>query len=141
MTASLTYAPATELPSVGIFDYWDPATAVQRLLCGGAVDQMEIDLNGDFHEFRFSGAAQDVVDSASLGSSPGGAAELQSFPAEPVLGAFDYTIVPGESGASVAGDVGKPVLHDHVGIGAAEERVGAANEGIRIELAEGDRAR
>jgi hypothetical protein len=101
--AALTYAPATELPSVGIFDYWDPANAVQRLLCGGSVDQMEIDLNGDYHEFRFSGQAQDVVDSASLGGSAGGAAQLQSFPAEPAVGGFDYTIVPGNLGEAWLG--------------------------------------
>ena len=101
--AALTYSPATELPSVGIFDYWSPATAVQRLLCGGAVDQMEIDLNGDFHEFRFSGQAQDVVDSSSFSSSAGGAAQLQSFPAEPALSGFDYTIVPGNLGQAWLG--------------------------------------
>jgi hypothetical protein len=101
--AALTYIPTTELPSVSIFDYWDPATAVQRLLCGGAVDQMEIDLNGDYHEFRFSGQAQDVVDSASFGSSSGGAAQLQSFPAEPTVSAFDYTIVPGNLGEAWLG--------------------------------------
>lgn len=101
--AALTYAPTTELPSVSIFDYWDPATAVQRVLCGGAVDQMEIDLNGDYHEFRFSGQAQDVVDSVSFGNSSGGAAQLQSFPAEPPVGAFDYTIVPGNLGQAWLG--------------------------------------
>ena len=101
--AALTYAAATELPSVGIFDYWDPSTAVQRLLCGGGVDQMEIDLNGDYHEFRFSGQAQDVVDSASFGNSAGGAAQLQNFPAEPAVAAFDYTIVPGNLGEAWLG--------------------------------------
>jgi hypothetical protein len=100
---ALTYIPATELPSVSIFDYWDPSTAVQRLLCGGAVDQMEIDLNGDYQEFRFSGLAQDVVDSASFGSASGGAAELSSFPAEPAVSAFDYTIVPGNLGEAWLG--------------------------------------
>ena len=74
--------PATELPSVSIFDYWSPATAVQRLLSGAAVDQMEILVNGDYHEFHFSGIAKDVVDSAA---STAGAAQLQSFPAEPAL--------------------------------------------------------
>jgi hypothetical protein len=101
--AAITYAPATELPSVGVFDYWSPATAVQRLLCGGAVDQMEIDINGDYHELRFSGMAQDVVDSSSVGGSTGGAAQLSSFPAEPVLGGFDYTIVPGNLGQAWLG--------------------------------------
>lgn len=103
ISAAMTYTPATELPSVGIFDYWDPASAVQRYLCGGAVDQMEIDLNGDFHEFRFSGQAQDVVDSASFSSSSGNAPQLQSFPAEPAVGAFDCTIVPGNLGQAWMG--------------------------------------
>jgi hypothetical protein len=101
--AAITYTPATELPSVGIFDYWDPSTAVQRLLCGGAVDQMEIDLNGDYHEFRFSGQAQDVVDSVSFGAARRGAGQLQTFPAEPAGGAFDYTIVPGNLGEAWLG--------------------------------------
>ena len=101
--SAITYTPATELPSVGIFDYWDPATAVQRLLCGAAVDQMEIDLNGDYHEFRFAGQAQDVLDSVSFGGTSGGAAQLQSFPPEPAVGAFDYTIVPGNLGEAWLG--------------------------------------
>ncbi len=83
ITAAVTYAPATELPSATVFDYWDPATAVQRLLCGAAVDQMQILLNGDYHEVRFKGLAQDVVDSASFAAGEG---QLQTFPAEPALG-------------------------------------------------------
>jgi len=100
---AITYVPATELPSVGIFDYWSPATALQRLLCGAAVDQMQIDVNGDYHEFQFTGLAQDVIDSSSLGASGGGVAELLSFPAEPALGAFDYSIVPGNLGQAWLG--------------------------------------
>jgi hypothetical protein len=101
--AAITYGPATELPSVGIFDYWSPGTATQRLLCGGAVDKLGIDLNGDYHEFLFSGQAQDVVDSTSFGGSTSGAAQLQSFPAEPAVGGFDYTIVPGNLGQAWLG--------------------------------------
>ena len=98
--ATVTYAPATALPSVSVFDYWSPDTAVQRLLCGGAVDQMEILVNGDYHELRFSGLAQDVVDSSSFSGEVG---ELPSFPAEPALGAFDYSIVPGHMGQAWLG--------------------------------------
>lgn len=100
LTATLTYAPATNLPSVSIFDYWSPATAVQRILCGAAVDQMEILVNGDYHEFHFTGMAQDVVDSGSFSA---GAASLSSFPAEPAMGAFDYSIVPGNMGQAWLG--------------------------------------
>jgi hypothetical protein len=98
--AAVTYVLATELPSVSVFDYWSPATAVQRLLCGAAVDQMEILVNGDYHEFRFSGLAQDVVDSSTFS---GDAGQLQSFPLEPALDAFDYSIVPGHMGQAWLG--------------------------------------
>jgi hypothetical protein len=95
MAATMTYRPATELPSVSVFDYWSPATAVQRVLSGAAVDKLKISVNGDFHEFTFSGLAADVVDSSSFGSGQG---QLQAFPPEPVLAAFDYSIVPGHLG-------------------------------------------
>ena len=98
--ASVTYGLATQLPSVSVFDYWSPGTAVQRLLCGAAVDQIEIAVNGDYHEFHFSGLAQDVVDTSSFSS---GAGQLQSFPAEPGLDAFDYSIVPGNMGQAWLG--------------------------------------
>src|ERR1035441_8928163 len=100
ITATVTYAPATELGSVSIFDYWSPATAVQRVLFGAGGDQMEILVNGDYHEFHFSGIAKDLMDSASFEA---GAAQLQSFPAEPTVGAFDYSIVPGNMGQAWLG--------------------------------------
>jgi hypothetical protein len=98
--AALTYFPTTALPSVSLFDYWTPATAVQRLLCGAAVNRMEIAVNGDYHEIHFSGPAQDVLDSSSFEA---GAAELTSFPVEPALGPFDYSIVPGNMGQAWLG--------------------------------------
>ncbi len=100
ITGTITYMPSTELPSVSIYDYWDPSTAVQRMMCGAAIDQMEILVNGDYHEFHFSGVAQDVVDNSSFFP---GAAQLQSFPAEPLLSAFDYSIVPGNLGQAWLG--------------------------------------
>ena len=98
--ATLTYMPATDLPSVSIFDYWSPASAVQRILCGAALDQMEILVNGDYHEFHFSGVARDLIDSSSFS---GGAASLSSFPGEPAMAAFDYSIVPGNMGQAWLG--------------------------------------
>jgi hypothetical protein len=92
---TVTYQPATALPSVSIFDYWSPSTAVQRLLAGAAVNAMKISINGDFHEFEFSGQAMDLIDSASFQSGQG---QLQSFPAEPAAAPFDYTIIPGHLG-------------------------------------------
>jgi len=92
---TVTYVPATELPSVSLFDYWDPASAVHRILCGAGVNQMSVKVNGDYHEFAFSGMAQELLDSTSFS---GGIGQLSSFPAEPTLGSFDYSIVPGHLG-------------------------------------------
>lgn len=91
LEATVTYSPSTTLPSVSIFDYWTPSTAVQRVLHGATVNEMEIKVNGDYHEFQFSGMAQDVIDSSSFAA---GVASLQSFPDEPASAAFDYSIVP-----------------------------------------------
>jgi hypothetical protein len=90
-----TYSLAAELPSCSFFDYWDPVTAVQRVVAGGAIDTMSIKLNGDFHEFHFKGTAQDLIDSASFSSGQGG---QTTFPAEPALDGFAYSPVPGNLG-------------------------------------------
>ena len=97
---SVSYFPATELPSVSLFDYWDPYTALQRILCGAAVDRMTIKVNGDFHTFEFEGMAQDLLDNSSFEGGMGG---MSAFPIEPALGAFDYAIVPGNMGEAWLG--------------------------------------
>jgi hypothetical protein len=97
-----TYFPSTDLPTATIFDYWAPTSAVHRILCGAAVDQMSVKVNGDFHEFAFSGVAQELVDSTSF---TGGIGQLSAFPPEPVLGTFDYSIVPGHLGQVWLGNV------------------------------------
>ena len=100
VSVTVTYTPATELPSATIFDYWSPATAMQRILRGAAVDQMEILVNGDYHETRFKGIAQDVLDSATF---PGEAGGLSAFPEEPAEADFDYSVVPGNMGQAWLG--------------------------------------
>ena len=95
MGPTINYCLADSLPSASIFDYWDPSTAVQRIIEGAALDKMQIKVNGDFQEFDFSGPARDLVDSASFISGEGG---LTVFPAEPIAANFDYTIVPGHLG-------------------------------------------
>jgi len=59
------------------------------------MDKMQIRVNGDFHEFRFSGPACDLIDSASFEA---GQAGLSEFPTEPAQTGFDYSIVPGHIG-------------------------------------------
>src|SRR5581483_1390359 len=98
---TVSYSPATELPSLSIFDYWSPSTAVQRILCGAAVNKFLIQVNGDYHQFEFSGVAQDLIDSTSFSGEVGG---LSAFPEEPAAGAFDYSIVPGNMGQAWLGN-------------------------------------
>ena len=100
LSATTTYVPAEELPSATIFDYWSPGSAVQRILYGTAVEQLTVSINGDFHEFAFSGYACDVLDSASFQS---GQAGLSAFPAEPAVSGLNYSIIPGHLGQAWLG--------------------------------------
>lgn len=115
--ATVTYSPSTDLPSVSVFDCWSPTTAVQRILCGGAIDQLEIVVNGDYHEFHFSGMAQDVLDSSSFGRG-GVAFELSGGAA---VGSVRLLDCAGKYGAGMAGHHGIAVLHDHERFGAVKE--------------------
>ena len=78
--------------------------------CGAAVDQMEIVVNGDYHEVHFKGLAQDVMDSSSF-SRPVG--QLQSFPPEPVARRIRFFGSAGQSGTGLAGERAHTVPHDH----------------------------
>lgn len=100
--ATATYAPASELPSACIFDSWSPASAVQRVICGAATQELKVKVNGDFHEFTFSGAAADIIDSASFES---GQAGLTAFPPEPAVGPLNYSIIPGHLGQVWLGNI------------------------------------
>jgi len=100
--STLTYCPGLELPSVSIFDYWTPGGAVQRILCGAAVDRLLIRVNADYHEFEFSGIARDLIDNASFAAGQG---ELTSFPEEPALEEFDYSVIPGHIGQVWLGSI------------------------------------
>lgn len=91
---TITYFPATDLPSASLFDYWSPEDAVQRVLAGSAVDRMRIRVNGDFHQFGFSGTARELIDSSTFAPGPG---ELTEFPTEPPL-AGNFSLVPGSLG-------------------------------------------
>lgn len=95
LAPAVTYNLSTALPSFTLFDYWDPSTAVNRLVTGAAADTFQFAVNGDFHEFVFSGPAADLLDTTSFVSGSGG---LTKFPSEPALGPFDYSVVPGHLG-------------------------------------------
>jgi hypothetical protein len=95
------------LRSVSIMDCWSPATAVNRILCGAAVDRLHLEVNGDFHEFRFGGMAADLLDSATFET---GEAGLEQFPAEPDQLFFDYTLIPGHLGQAWIGSVANRVF-------------------------------
>jgi len=99
--STVTYQPQTELGSVSVFDYWGPSSAVQRIVCGAAVDKLRVRVNADYHEFEFSGPAKDLIDNVSFA---GGQGELLSFPEEPALDQFDYSIIPGHLGQAWLGN-------------------------------------
>ena len=96
------YQPANDLKSVTLFDYWSPASSVQRIISGAAVDKLVVSVNGDFHEFDFSGQARDLLDSASFESGQCG---LTEFPDEPAIEGAGYSVVPGHLGQVWLGSV------------------------------------
>lgn len=100
LSPCITYPLAIALPSLTLYDYWDPVTAVSRVITGAAVDTFAMSVDGDFHEFVFRGPACDLLDSSSFVS---GAAGLSTFPPEPTLTTFDYSIVPGHLGEAWLG--------------------------------------
>lgn len=95
LSTTIGYRLATQLPSVSLYDFWDPANAVSRLVTGAAVDKFQINVKGDVHELTFSGPAADVLDSTS---SAFGVSGLSIFPPEPEQQTFEYSIVDGQLG-------------------------------------------
>jgi hypothetical protein len=98
--ATATYAPATRLTSVSLYDCWSPAEAVQRIVAGAVIDRMRIKVNGDYHEFEFSGGAADLIDNSSFADGQGA---LTAFPEEPEVEGLNYAIVPGHLGQAWIG--------------------------------------
>lgn len=97
---TVTYAPATQLTSVSLYDCWSPAEALQRIVAGAAIDRARVKVNGDYHEFEFAGAAADLIGSSSFSSGQGA---LTAFPQEPAVEMLDYSIVPGHLGQAWLG--------------------------------------
>jgi hypothetical protein len=100
LAPTITYTLASDLPSCTLYDYWDPIAAVSRVVAGATVDSLGISLNGDFHEFAFTGLAADLLDSSSFQAGEAGATV---FPAEPALQPFEYSIVAGHLGQAWLG--------------------------------------
>lgn len=92
---TITYVLGPNPSSVSLYDYWSPQDALQRVLAGAAVDKLSLTINGDFHEFDFSGPAADILDNSSFASGQGG---LATYPAEPTDLSFSYSIIPGHLG-------------------------------------------
>lgn len=92
---TVTYPLGASLPSLAIFDYWDPVSAQQRILNGAAVEQMELEIAGDFHTVTFTGEGQDVIDSITFASGQGG---LSAFPAEPSTRTYNGEPIAGHLG-------------------------------------------
>src|SRR5687768_3089111 len=92
---AVTYLPANKVPSLSIFEFWDPGDSVHRILTGGRVDRMQLGVNGDFHQFIVSGLGRELVDSVSFSGGQGG---LSTFPAEPAVAEWNYSPVPGNLG-------------------------------------------
>jgi hypothetical protein len=57
LTPTATFFPGDLLPSCSLFDYWTPATALQRVICGAGIDDFSLETNGDYEWRRTSSTA------------------------------------------------------------------------------------
>ncbi|MEZ5398298.1 MAG: hypothetical protein R2729_01435 [Bryobacteraceae bacterium] len=97
---AVTYTPSNTIASTTLFDYWNPAESVQRMVAGAAVDRLSVDVNGDFHQFRFQGVGAGVEDNLTFTS---GTAGLTEFPEEPAGPYPVPSLVPGSLGQAWLG--------------------------------------
>ncbi len=104
---AVAYSPAGAIPSVSLFDYWDPIASVQRVVRGAGVDEMEIHVDGTEHRLVFRGPAAELVDCASFQPRAGG---LMAFPTEPAVDAATWAPVPGNLGQVWLGNSQTQVL-------------------------------
>jgi hypothetical protein len=95
---AVAYSPAKVLPSVSLFDYWDPSTTVQRVLRGAGVDEMDVQVDGTEHRMVFRGPAAEQ------------AGALTAFPLEPDVQAETWAPVPGQLGQIWLGNSETQVL-------------------------------
>lgn len=68
---------------------------------------MELSVNGDYHDFRFSGPASDLLDAASFVAGSGG---MGAFPEEPPQADFSASGVPGHLGQAWLGTAASQFL-------------------------------
>lgn len=104
---AVAYSPASEIPSVSLYDYWDPSAPVQRVVRGAGVDEMEIHVDGTEHSLVFRGPAAEHMDSASFQPRPGA---LAAFPVEPPVEPATWAPVPGNLGQVWLGNSQTQVL-------------------------------
>lgn len=103
---AVSYGLALKPPSVSLYEYRTPGTEVQRILNGCVVDEMSVELNGDFHELTFRGLAAGVIDNKTFEAQQGG---LASFPVEPVVAPLMEMPVPGHLGQAWLGASATPL--------------------------------
>jgi hypothetical protein len=95
VSPATTYLPGSTLKSVTLHDRWSPETAVQRILAGAAVEQLDLRIGEDFHEARFTGPAAALIDNVSFENGQGG---LSEFPVEPALEDLEADPIPAHLG-------------------------------------------
>lgn len=101
------YVPAKALPSISLFDFWDPSSTVQRIVRGAGVDEMDIEVDGTEHRLVFRGPAAEQMGSAAFQPLESG---LTSFPTEPAVQAETWAPVPGNLGQAWLGSTPSQVL-------------------------------
>lgn len=96
ISGSSNFPLGTNLPTLSIASYQDPAAAQQLIINMCVAERLRIAINGDTHDVSISGNGQQLIDSITFVNPTGG---LTSFPVEPTS--------PVTNGVPIAGHYGQ----------------------------------
>jgi hypothetical protein len=98
-STSCTYALDTNIYYLSLWDFWDPATALQQVLHGAVVDRAVFDFFADFPTVEFSGVGRYLLNSEYFASANSvQKAGLTAFPSRPSAPVTNGAPSPGYNG-------------------------------------------
>lgn len=117
------FRPGSEVQTFGIFEFWRPATAVQRALNGVCADRTTIEINSDFVSMSVVAFAKSMADSVSANTV------TAPFPSAPVANPSEISSI-----SPISGHLGQAL------VGSSGQRVCTIVQG-RISIDNGIEAR
>lgn len=100
------FRPGNEVQTFGMFEFWRPASAVQRVINGVCADRTTIEINSDFVSMSINAVAKSMTDSVT------GSTVSAPFPSAPVVNPSEISSISpisGHLGQALVGSSGQRV--------------------------------